>query len=235
MEDGKEGWWKEICGGCNLGNPIPAATYLAMCAMSCAGSPLGIESNTGWLHWSGATGWALLLSILSSSVALHLVLGAPAPSVQLNNVFSVFLLHAPPPCRNVTSQWLPSQFALTPQNPFSGIPLSTEARFIWLCWTPMINSRLKRRYINACNEWMNEPSHGSPSSRLMMHMGVFRGFPRSTPKCTHSCYKTTNPILIHRLPHTSLPVLTPNTIHHSRLTVCLPDSLDLTLFLSILF
>jgi len=27
-----------------------------------------------------------------------------------------------------------------------------------------------------------------------------------------------NPILIHRLPHTSFPVLTPNTIHHSHLT-----------------
>src|SRR6218665_2224974 len=37
-----------------------------------------------------------------------------------------------------------------------------------------------------------------------------------------------NPILIHRLLHTSLPVSTPSTIHHSRLTVCLPDSLDLT-------
>src|SRR6218665_2455177 len=34
---------------------------------------------------------------------------------------------------------------------------------------------------------------------------------------------------------TSLPVSTPNTIHHSHLTVCLPDSLDLTRCLSILF
>jgi len=31
------------------------------------------------------------------------------------------------------------------------------------------------------------------------------------------------------------PVSTPNTIHHSRLTVCLPDSLDLSRCLSILF
>src|SRR6218665_1969473 len=44
-----------------------------------------------------------------------------------------------------------------------------------------------------------------------------------------------NPILIHRHPHASLPVSTPNTIHHSRLTVCLPDSLDLDRCLSILF
>src|SRR6218665_1306757 len=35
--------------------------------------------------------------------------------------------------------------------------------------------------------------------------------------------------------HTYLPVSTPNTIHHSRLTVCLPDSLDLDRCLSILF
>ena len=34
---------------------------------------------------------------------------------------------------------------------------------------------------------------------------------------------------------TSLPVSTPNTIHHSRLTVCLPESLDLIRCLSILF
>src|SRR6218665_1889629 len=36
-------------------------------------------------------------------------------------------------------------------------------------------------------------------------------------------------------PPTSLPVSTPNTIHHSRLTVCLPDFLDLTRCLSIFF
>ena len=40
---------------------------------------------------------------------------------------------------------------------------------------------------------------------------------------------------IYRLPRTSLPVSTPNTIHHSRLTVCLPDSLDLDRCLMILF
>src|SRR6218665_2745395 len=44
-----------------------------------------------------------------------------------------------------------------------------------------------------------------------------------------------NPILMHRHPHTSLPVSTPSTIHHSRLTVCLTDSLDLDCCLSILF
>src|SRR6218665_444907 len=35
---------------------------------------------------------------------------------------------------------------------------------------------------------------------------------------------STNPILIHPLLPTSLPVSTPNNIHHSRLTVCLTDS-----------
>src|SRR6218665_1190903 len=48
-------------------------------------------------------------------------------------------------------------------------------------------------------------------------------------------YSLASPILIHRHPHTYLPVSTPNTIHHSRLTVCLPDSLDLDRCLSILF
>ena len=48
-------------------------------------------------------------------------------------------------------------------------------------------------------------------------------------------YPLANPILIHRHHHTYLPVSTPNTIHHSRLTVCLPDSLDLDRCLSILF
>ena len=44
-----------------------------------------------------------------------------------------------------------------------------------------------------------------------------------------------NPILIRPLFPISLPVSTPYTIYHSRLTVCLPDSLDLTRCLSILF
>jgi len=44
-----------------------------------------------------------------------------------------------------------------------------------------------------------------------------------------------HPILIHPLPQTSLPVSTPNTIHRSRLNVCLPDSLDFGGCLSILF
>src|SRR6218665_902525 len=36
-------------------------------------------------------------------------------------------------------------------------------------------------------------------------------------------------------PYHPYPVSTQNTIHHSRLTVCLPDSLDLTRCLLILF
>src|SRR6218665_1989852 len=47
-----------------------------------------------------------------------------------------------------------------------------------------------------------------------------------TPNLKHC--SSTNPILICPLPFTSLPVSTPNTIHNSRLTVYLPDSLDLT-------
>src|SRR6218665_3395007 len=54
-----------------------------------------------------------------------------------------------------------------------------------------------------------------------------------SPHLFHSKLKTL--LLIHRLPHTSLPVSTPSTIHHSRLTVCLPDSLDLDRCASILF
>src|SRR6218665_1984978 len=57
----------------------------------------------------------------------------------------------------------------------------------------------------------------------------------------HSSFSTslkhcssTNPMRIHPLLPTSLPVSTPNTIHHSHLTVCLPDSLNLTRCLSIL-
>src|SRR6218665_3211826 len=56
-----------------------------------------------------------------------------------------------------------------------------------------------------------------------------------TPNLKHYRYSSTNPILICPLPPTSLPVSTPNTIHHSHLTVCLPDSLDLIRCLSILF
>jgi len=45
-----------------------------------------------------------------------------------------------------------------------------------------------------------------------------------TPNWKHC--SLANPILIHPLLPTSLPVSTPNTMHQSHLTVCLPDSLD---------
>src|SRR6218665_1711875 len=45
------------------------------------------------------------------------------------------------------------------------------------------------------------------------------------PNCKHC--SSTNPILTYPLVPISLPVSTPNTIHHSRLTVCLLDSLNL--------
>jgi len=52
-----------------------------------------------------------------------------------------------------------------------------------------------------------------------------------SPQLFHTKLKTqhcslVNPTLIHPLSHTSLRVSAPNTIHHSRLTVCLTDSLD---------
>src|SRR6218665_3735855 len=65
--------------------------------------------------------------------------------------------------------------------------------------------------------------------------------PLPSPHSFHSKLRAcslANPILIYRLPRTSLPVSTPNIIRHSRLTVCLPDSLGLTAAyrpLSILF
>ena len=42
----------------------------------------------------------------------HWELEAPIPSLQLNQIFSMFLLLAPPPGRNVLSQWLAPQFGM---------------------------------------------------------------------------------------------------------------------------
>src|SRR6218665_3556579 len=56
--------------------------------------------------------WALLRPILLSSVAPHKVHRAPSPSVQPIKVFSVYHLHAPPPCRNVPLQWLAPHFGM---------------------------------------------------------------------------------------------------------------------------
>jgi len=107
-------------------------TCLIIYSTSCTGSPLGSELNIGWRNWYCVVCWALLRPIWLSSVAPHYVLGAPAPPVQLNKVFSICLLHAPPPCRNVPLQWLApnSEWSLfvdsyNPENPFSAIPLST--------------------------------------------------------------------------------------------------------------
>src|SRR6218665_3585867 len=87
-------------------------TSLVICSTSCTGSPLGSELNIGWQHWYGVVCWAWLRPIWLSSLAPHYVLGATAPSVQLNKVFSICLLHAPPPCRNVPLKWLAPQFGM---------------------------------------------------------------------------------------------------------------------------
>ena len=44
---------------------------------------------------------------------------------------------------------------------------------------------------------------------------------RSSFSSNWKCCSLANPILIHPLPHASLPVSTPNITHHSRLTACL--------------
>src|SRR6218665_17513 len=62
-------------------------------------------------------------------------------------------------------------------------------------------------------------------------MGTHQNPPLATsPQLFHSKLKTllsTNLILICPLPRTSLHVSAPSTIHHSRLTVCLPACLTL--------
>src|SRR6218665_1242934 len=73
-------------------------------------------------------------------------------------------------------------------------------------------------------------SHPSNSPRPHPFPSLHSSF---TPNLKHC--SSTNPILICPLLPTSLHVSTPNAIHHSRLTVCLPDSLDLTRCLLILF
>jgi len=73
------------------------------------------------------------------------------------------------------------------------------------------------------------PSHSlfpKPHPLLSLHSSF-------TPNLKHC--SSTNSILIHPLLPTFLLVSIPNTIYHSRLTVCLPDSLDLIRCLSILF
>ena len=75
---------------------------------------------------------------------------------------------------------------------------------------------------------LSDPSYNSPKPHPLLPL--HRSFTPNLKRCS-----STNPILICPLLPNSLPVSTPNTIHHSCLTVCLPDYLDLTRCLSILF
>ena len=78
-----------------------------------------------------------------------------------------------------------------------------------------------------CDKYLKHPTNlPKPHLLLSLHSSFI-------PNWKHC--SSTNPILIHPILPTSIPVSTPNTIHHSCLTVCLPDSLDLTRCLSILF
>src|SRR6218665_999205 len=78
-----------------------------------------------------------------------------------------------------------------------------------------------------CGNYLTHPTNSpKPQPLLSLHSSF-------TPNLNHC--SSTNPILICPLLPTSLPVSTPNTIHHSLLTVYLPDSLDLTRCLWILF
>src|SRR6218665_356936 len=77
-----------------------------------------------------------------------------------------------------------------------------------------------------CDNYLTHPTNSpKPHPLLSLHSPF-------TPDLKHC--SSTNPILICPLLPTSLPASTPNTIHHSRLSVCLPASLDLTRCLSIL-
>src|SRR6218665_2904040 len=78
-----------------------------------------------------------------------------------------------------------------------------------------------------CDNYLTHPTNSpKPHPLLSLHNSF-------TPNRKH--FSSINPILSCPLLPVSLPVSTPNTIHHSRLTVYLPDSLDLTCCLSILF
>src|SRR6218665_2138686 len=74
----------------------------------------------------------------------------------------------------------------------------------------------------------------SPKSNPQMFLATLTLYSQglSTHGMMAACMRD---ILIYSLPHISLSVSHPNTIHHSRLNVCMIDYLDLNLCLSILF
>ena len=89
------------------------------------------------------------------------------------------------------------------------------------------------------SEGVQEPRSGE-TERLWLYKGwnlTMSLTPR--PYMENLCWRWSPSFSVHHCweivptpawPRTSLPVSTPNTIHHSRLTVCLPDSLDLDHF-----
>ena len=78
---------------------------------------------------------------------------------------------------------------------------------------------------------ISDPSYKLPKTSPL---GVLLSLHSSFILNWKHCFST-NPTLIHPLLHISLSISIPNTIHLSCLTVCLPDSLDFDLCLSILF
>ena len=82
-------------------------------------------------------------------------------------------------------------------------------------------------YIQHCDKYLTHPTN-SPKPHLLL--SLHSSFIPNLKHCS-----LTNPILIHPLLPTSLPISTPNTIHRSRLTVCLLNSLNLIRCLTILF
>jgi len=96
-----------------------------------------------------------------------------------------------------------------------------------ICWTLYSYSCLASLEQTPTSNYLTHPTNSPKPHPLLSFHSSF------TPNLKHC--SSTNAILIHPLLPTSLPVSTPNNIHHSRLTVYLPDSLDLTWCLSILF
>src|SRR6218665_3846204 len=101
-------------------------------------------------------------------------------------------------------------------NPASGI--SARHRHSLRVEVTLLLGTNSRQY---CDNYLTLPTNSRKPHLLLSRHSSF------TPNLHVKHCSSTNPILIHRLLPTSLPVSTPNTIHHSRLTVCLSLSVCL--------